>query len=176
MTKNIDAVLCGSCVVDMLVRPVSLDVPITGGRLFQVEPIEVTTGGIVSNAGIAMARLGMKVAAFSYVGRDDWGALIRGRYEQDGIDTGKLLNHETDATSTTAVLIDPSGERSFAHCVGAPRNLSRDTFLQHLDLFARSRTTLIGLLFPDAQPGRRPARSAGQDSGDRLPDRAGCCG
>ena len=45
MAKDIDCVLCGSCVVDMLVRPVSLDAAIGGGRLFPVEPIEVTTGG-----------------------------------------------------------------------------------------------------------------------------------
>ena len=144
MAKNIDCVLCGSCVVDMLVRPVSLDVPIGGGRLFQVEPIEVTTGGIVSNAGLAMARLGLQVAAFSYVGRDDWGALIRRRYEQAGLDTSGLLTLDTGATSTTAVLIDPSGERSFAHCVGAPRELNRAAFIDQLPLFARSRMMLIG--------------------------------
>ena len=48
--------------------PCRLEVPIGGGRLMQTDPVEVTTGGIVSNAGIALARLGMKVAAFSYVG------------------------------------------------------------------------------------------------------------
>ncbi|MBM4093059.1 MAG: hypothetical protein FJ276_27165, partial [Planctomycetes bacterium] len=70
--KVFDCVLCGSCVVDILVRPVRLDAAIGGGRLIHVEPIEVTTGGIVSNSGIAMARLGMRVAAFSLVGDDEW--------------------------------------------------------------------------------------------------------
>ena len=51
-----------------------MEAPIGGGKLLHAEPIEVTTGGIVSNSGIAMARLGMKVAAFTYVGNDDWGA------------------------------------------------------------------------------------------------------
>ncbi len=68
-----------------------------------------------------MARLGMKVAAFSYVGRDVWGGLVRQRLEAEGLDCDRLLEHPTAATSTTAVLIDPSGERSFAHCVGAPK-------------------------------------------------------
>jgi sugar/nucleoside kinase (ribokinase family) len=84
------------------------------------------------------------VAAFSYVGQDDWGALIRHRYQQAGIDTSGLLVHATGSTSTTAVLIDPSGERSFAHCVGAPRELNGQVFLDHLSLFARSRMVLIG--------------------------------
>jgi sugar/nucleoside kinase (ribokinase family) len=48
------------------------------------------------------------------------------------------------ATSTTAVLIDPSGERSFVHCVGAPRLLDREAMFSRLDLFAQSRALLVG--------------------------------
>ena len=143
-TKDLDCVLCGSCVADILVRPVPLDVPIGGGRLLHAEPLDVTTGGIVSNSGVAMARLGMKVAAFSYVGSDDWAVLIRRRLESEGLDCRRLLTHPTGATSTTAVLIDPSGERSFAHCVGAPKLMNKSLFLDNLDLFARSRMMLIG--------------------------------
>ena len=128
----------------MLVRPVPLDEPIGGGKLVQVDPIEVTTGGIVSNAGIALARLGMRVAAFSLVGDDEWAAVIRSRYEAEQIDTQRLLTLQGGATSTTAVLIDPSGERSFAHCVGAPKQMTQSLFMENLDLFAQSRMTLIG--------------------------------
>ena len=144
MQKNIDCILCGSCVADILCRPVNLDVAIGGGRLLQTEPLQVVTGGIVSNAGVAMARLGMKVSAFTYVGRDEWAGVIRGRYEAEGLDCACLLEHPTGSTSTTVVLIDPSGERSFAHCVGAPKLMDRRLFLKHLDLFARSRMTLLG--------------------------------
>jgi sugar/nucleoside kinase (ribokinase family) len=154
MSKTFDCVLCGSCVVDILVRPVPLEVPIGGGKLLETQPIEVTTGGIVSNAGIAMARLGMQVTAFSYTGNDDWAAVIRRNLEKEGVDTQWLLPHPKGATSTTAVLIDPSGERSFAHCVGAPRLMDKAHFLKHLDLFAASRMTLIGYysLMPRLEP------------------------
>ncbi len=152
MEQTLDCVMCGSCVVDILIRPVSLESAIGGGRLFPVEPIEVTTGGIVSNAGIAMARLGMRTAAFSYVGNDDWAPVIRKRYEQEGINTERLLTHASGATSTTGVLIDPTGERSFAHCVGAPRLMDRTMFLENLDLFAHSRMTLIGYSLRSSQP------------------------
>ena len=144
MTKDFDCVLCGSCVADLLVRPVPLEIPIGGGKLLHAEPIEVTTGGIVSNSGIAMARLGMKIAAFSYVGNDDWAALLRRRLDGEGVDCSRLLTHPTGATSTTAVLIDPSGERSFAHCVGAPKLMDKALFLDNLDLFSRSRMMLVG--------------------------------
>lgn len=142
--KTFDCVLCGSCVVDMLVRPVPLDTPIGGGKLIQVDPIEVTTGGIVSNAGIALARLGMKVAAFSLVGADEWASVIRRRYVEEGIDIDRLKTLAGSATSTTAVLIDPTGERSFGHCVGAPKQMTKALFLDNLDWFAQSRMMLLG--------------------------------
>ena len=144
MGKTIDCVLCGSCVLDILVRPVPLEAPIGKSKLLVTEPAEIATGGIVSNSGIAMARLGMKAVAFTYVGRDDWGAMIRRKYEAEGFDASHLMTHPTAATSTTAVLIDPSGERSFAHCVGAPKLLTKADFFNNLDLFAQSRMALFG--------------------------------
>ena len=89
MDKTIDCTLCGSCVVDILVRPVPLTRPIGAGMLIHTEPIRVTTGGIVSNCAIAMARLGMKTAAFSYVGRDEWASVISRKYEAEGIDSSR---------------------------------------------------------------------------------------
>ncbi len=143
-TKDFDCVVCGSCVVDLLVRPVELDKPLGGGRLFTTDPIQVVTGGIVSNSGIAMARLGMRVAAFSQVGCDDWAPVIRSRYAAEGLNASSLITHPTAATSTTAVLVDPSGERTFAHCVGAPKLMTKADYLNHLELFARSRYMLLG--------------------------------
>jgi sugar/nucleoside kinase (ribokinase family) len=144
MEKKFDCVVVGSCVVDVLARPVPLSEPIGGGRLIESDPLVLTTGGIVSNSGIAMARLGMRVAAFTYVSNDEWAEVIRHRYRVEGINTSALLTHPTGATSTTAVLIDPSGERTFVHCVGAPRMLDKQALLGQLDLFAMSRAMLIG--------------------------------
>jgi len=144
MNKALDCVVVGSCVVDVLARPVALTEPIGAGRLIESDPLVLTTGGIVSNAGITMARLGMRVAAFTYVGDDEWADVIRRRYAAEGIDTSFLMTLPDGATSTTAVLIDPSGERSFVHCVGAPRLLDREAMLSRLDLFAQSRVVLIG--------------------------------
>jgi sugar/nucleoside kinase (ribokinase family) len=144
MHKQFDCVVVGSCVVDVLARPVSLTEPIGGGRLIESDPLRLTTGGIVSNSGITMARLGMRVAAFTYVGDDEWANVIRRRYAAEGIDTSYLLTHPDRATSTSAVLIDPCGERSFLHCAGAPRMLDREAMMERLDLFAASRIVLLG--------------------------------
>jgi sugar/nucleoside kinase (ribokinase family) len=144
MEKSLDCVVVGSCVVDVLARPVSLTTPIGAGKLIESDPLVLTTGGIVSNSGTAMARLGMRVAAFTYVGDDEWAEVIRLRYAAEGIDTSALVTYPGGATSTTAVLIDASGERSFVHCVGAPRMLDKAAILSKLELFAKSRSTLFG--------------------------------
>lgn len=144
MPKSIDVIVCGSCVVDVLVRPVALDQPIGGGQLVRTEPLRLTTGGIVSNSGVTLARLGMRTAAFTCLGNDEWASIIREQYVAEGIDVSRLLTHPTAPTSTTAVLIDESGERSFLHAVGAPKQLDKNAFLLQLDFFAGSRAMLLG--------------------------------
>lgn len=142
--KSIDCVVVGSCVVDVLARPVNLDAPIGRGKLVECEPLGLTTGGIVSNAGITLARLGMRAAAFTYVGDDEWAEVIRRRYAVEGIDTSAVTTNTERATSTSAVLIDARGDRSFIHYAGAPRLLDRQALMERLALFARSRAMLIG--------------------------------
>jgi sugar/nucleoside kinase (ribokinase family) len=144
MKKTLDCVVVGSCVMDVLARPVPLSEPIGSGRLIETEPLLLTTGGIVSNAGITLARLGMRVAAFTYLGDDEWAEIVRRRFAAEGIDTTALTTRTERATSTSAVLIDTSGERSFVHYAGAPRLLDKRALLDRLDLFARSRAMLIG--------------------------------
>jgi sugar/nucleoside kinase (ribokinase family) len=152
--NEIDCIICGTCVADILVRPVPLWAPVGGGRLIHVDPIDVTTGGIVCNTGIAMRRLGMRVAASSLVGADQWGSLIRSRLEAERLDTAALAVHPTLATSTTAVLIDPSGERSFAHHVGAPHAIDVAFLSSQAAFFGKSRLAVIGYfgLLPSLEP------------------------
>lgn len=152
--RQYDAIVCGSCVVDLLVRPLPLGQAIEPGRLYEVEPLRLETGGIVSNSGATLAKLGMRVGAFSFVGNDQFGEWIRSRYTTLGIDPVGLATHDSMATSTTAVLIDQGGERTFAHCVGAPRDLSFEWFERHQDYFAKSRAVILGYfsLMPRLEP------------------------
>jgi sugar/nucleoside kinase (ribokinase family) len=149
-----DVLLCGTCVADILVKPVGLTAALGGGRLFPVDPVEVATGGIVCNTGTAMRRLGLRVAASSLVGADPWGGMIRGRLVAEGIDVTGLEVHPTRATSTTAVLIDPSGERSFAHHVGAPAAIDLDFIRRQVGLFGSGRLAVLGYhgLLPGLEP------------------------
>jgi len=142
-SRTYDCIICGSCVVDLLCRPVDLAKPIGEGVLHDVDPVQITGGGICSNTGITMARLGMNVGVFSAVGDDAWGPVIRNLYRSEGVDDSPMVVHPTAATSTTVVLIDQAGERSFLHCVGAPKLLTAKDYLDRIDLFARSKVMLF---------------------------------
>lgn len=151
---DIDCLLCGTCVADVLVRPVPLTVPIGGGRLLHAGPIEATTGGLVCNTGMAMRRLGATVAASSIVGEDDWGGLVRRQLTASGIESAGLETDPYAATSTTAVLIDPTGERSFAHHVGACAGIDADFIRRQAPQFRRARLAVVGYvgLLPGLEP------------------------
>lgn len=166
----IDCIVCGTCVADMLVRPVPLSQPVGSGRLFHVDPIEVTTGGIVCNSGTAMQRLGMRVAASSLVGDDLWASVVRSRLQAEGIATEALESHGTLATSTTAALIDPSGERSFAHHVGAPAAIDLAFIRRQASHFGASRMALLGYfgLLPSLEPVLAEALAIIQATGCRV--------
>jgi sugar/nucleoside kinase (ribokinase family) len=153
-SRDLDCVVCGTCVADILVRPVPLSQPVGGGRLFHVDPIGVTTGGLVCNAGTAMRRLGLRVAAASCLGGDLWADVVRSRLAAEGIDTQPLEQNPALATSTTAVLIDPTGERSFAHHVGAPATLDLAFIHRQAAHFRRSSFALVGYvgLLPSLEP------------------------
>ena len=144
MKKTIDCVVCGSTVADLIIRPFPLSAAVGPGTVLDVAPIGVGAGGLVSNAAVAFGRLGMNVAAFGYVGDDDWGTMIRRKLDTEGVDAQRMLTHPSAATSTAAVLIDSGGHRSFAYAAGATEMLDREAFLENLELFAQSRMALIG--------------------------------
>jgi len=142
--RQYDCVVVGSCVVDLLCRPVDLHQPIGAGKLHRTEPLQVAAGGITANSGISMSRFGMRAAVFSCVGDDAWQSVVRDIFEADGVDTTHLVVHPTEATSTTVVAVAENGERSFFHCVGAPRTLDADAFLSRMSLWRNTRCMLLG--------------------------------
>ncbi len=130
--------------LDLLCRPVDLRQPIGVGMLHRTEPLQAVAGGITANAGITMSRLGLRTGVFSYVGNDTWGQVVRENFETNGVVTTQLLRHPVEPTSTTIVTIAEDGERSFFHCVGAPRSLDADSFLDFMTLWRDTRCLLLG--------------------------------
>ena len=165
-----DVAVVGTVVADILVRPVPLEAPVGGGRLFHVDPIEVTTGGIVCNTGIGLARLGLRVVAGGMVGDDPWGALIRDRLRAAGLDDAAIETRAGAATSTTAVLIDPTGERSFAHHVGACAAVDLGFIRRQRAILGRSGWVVVGYagLLPGLEPDLAAAVELMRAAGSRV--------
>jgi len=167
MDREFECVVCGLATVDIVARPVPLDRAIGRARLVSCERIAATTGGLVSNSGIALATLGIRTTALAYLGDDPWAELVRGRYQAARLDTTHLVTHPAAGTPVTIVLVDESGERSFIFELGAARDFGADVCLARRELFARSRAMLYGYyaLVPerDAELGAifRAAKEAG---------------
>ncbi len=111
--KDLDCLVCGSCVVDLHCLTVPLDQPIGMGSAHPIEPITVSCGGLTCNTGVALQRLGVRTGVLTYVGKDYWGKHIRDTLAAEGVDTRSLRVHPNDPTTAVTVLVDPCGERSF---------------------------------------------------------------
>ena len=55
MSRLWDCIVAGSCVADVICRPVPLDVPVGHEALRRTEPIVLSPGGITSNSGLALS-------------------------------------------------------------------------------------------------------------------------
>jgi sugar/nucleoside kinase (ribokinase family) len=139
-----DAAIFGLIVADLLASPMDLKNPPSPGGLQIVQRVELTTGGNVSNTGIAMAKLGLKVAAAGIVGKDVLGAAVVDRLNQAGVDTTCVFADDRAQTAATVVAVDSSGERTFFLVPGATNLLDADAFRRCFDLFKRCRWVQIG--------------------------------
>jgi sugar/nucleoside kinase (ribokinase family) len=94
------------------------------GRLSIVNAPVITTGGAVSNVGLAMHRLGLPVRLAARIGNDPLGRLIVDSISAKGADLARDLRRvDGEASSYTVVLNPPEIDRIFFHCPG-----TNDTF------------------------------------------------
>lgn len=94
------------------------------GRLIQMEPADVHTGGSVANTGLALKILGADVQLMGKVGDDAFGTMIRDILAGYGAD-GLIVDRES-STSYSVVLAIPGIDRIFLHNPGANDTFSND--------------------------------------------------
>ncbi len=111
-------VVClGILVADLIAKPVTQFPP--KGKLTTVDTIELHTGGCATNTAIDLARLGEDVGVMGLIGSDGLGSFILDRLKAENVDISGLKTTAKIATSTTLVLSDVDGERSFLYYHGA---------------------------------------------------------
>ena len=127
-TSQVDAVVAGHICLDIIPtfdgRAGSSNALLVPGRLVNVGPAQISTGGAVSNTGLALNRLGIPTRLMGKIGDDLFGRAILEviRRRDPGLASGMVIAPE--ATSSYTLVISPPGvDRSFLHCPGA-----NDTF------------------------------------------------
>src|SRR5450432_326879 len=78
MERSVDVIVSGHLCLDLLPQMdhVRLNELASPGRLFEIDPLRMSTGGAVSNTGLALHRLGVNVRLMSNVGDDLLGRMI----------------------------------------------------------------------------------------------------
>jgi sugar/nucleoside kinase (ribokinase family) len=116
-------VICvGNLVADAVARPVR-EIP-EKGKLALVDDIQLHSGGCAANTGAALAKLGVSTAVVGKVGEDGFGDFMVQALSKVGLDVAGISRSKNYHTSASLVLVDPDGERSFIHSLGANAELT----------------------------------------------------
>jgi sugar/nucleoside kinase (ribokinase family) len=107
---------------------------IAPGKLVEVGPAHLATGGPVPNTGLTLYRLGMPVRLVGKVGADVLGRATLDVLRSHGTDLAdEMIVSESDQSSYTVVISPPGVDRTFLHYPGANHTFTaRDVRDQHL--------------------------------------------
>jgi sugar/nucleoside kinase (ribokinase family) len=121
-------IVAGHVCVDIIPTFGAAEAPLASllrpGHLTIVGPAVVSTGGAVSNTGLALHRLGIPVRLMGKIGQDLFGEAILAAFRSHSptLAEGMLVSPGEDS-SYTLVINPPGVDRIFIHCPGA-----NDTF------------------------------------------------
>ncbi len=145
MKKNVDAVVCGHLCLDLLPQMdrVPLSAFASPGKLFEVGSLQLATGGVVSNTGLALHRLGVDVRLTAKVGADLIGrATLDLLRERNPALTQAIKVDQTQPGAYSIVLAPEHTDRIFLHCTGPNQTFSAADV--DVDLVAQARLFHFG--------------------------------
>lgn len=141
--EQIDIVVAGHICLDVTptflspagTLPKDLFIP---GKLINMDEVNISTGGPVSNTGIALQKMGVKTKLMSKVGNDLFGNGILNLLKERGNHEG-MITMKGEHTSYTIVIVPPGIDRIFLHNPGANNTFVADDvdyeFLKQAKLF-----------------------------------------
>ena len=92
------------------------------GKLVTLNGVDVHTGGVVSNSGLGLKKLGANVSLMGKVGDDEFGKIIMDIFCKYGVESDMIVS-KSERTSYSIVIALPGTDRIFLHDSGA-----NDTF------------------------------------------------
>lgn len=147
-----EVVCLGILVADVWGKPVN-DWP-ERGRLSLITEMGIGVGGCAANTGLSLVKLGGEVAIMGKVGGDGFGEFVVNTLSAQGADISGVLRDPAVGTSSTMIMIDDAGERTFLHYIGASACVRPDEL--DMDLICKARVFHLGgaLVMPgfDGEP------------------------
>jgi sugar/nucleoside kinase (ribokinase family) len=103
-SHRLDVVAFGELVIDLIPAGRDGDEPLYAAR----------PGGAPGNVAAGVARLGLRAAMLSKVGREPFGDLAVRALSAAGVDTGSIRRAGVETTALAVVALDDKGDRDFA--------------------------------------------------------------
>jgi sugar/nucleoside kinase (ribokinase family) len=124
MPQDFDVIVAGHICLDIIPALSHEKFTFAPGRLLEVGPAVISTGGPVSNTGLALHKLGIPTRLMGKISDDSFGGIIRGviaAYDPRLVDG--MIEAVGEASSYSVILSPPDADRMFLHCPGC-----NDTF------------------------------------------------
>jgi len=151
MAEMIDILVGGHLCLDLIpgMSHVTANDMVTPGRLYSIDPIAVSTGGAVSNTGLALHRLGVNVQLLATVGDDLIGQMILMYLRQRDPKLADLIKIKSGQPSSSTIALSPANaDRTFLHCTGTNDNFG----VKDIDFELVRRAKIFHLGYPTLLP------------------------
>ncbi len=136
--SSCDAIVAGHICLDIIPPISSEGFSFSPGRLLEVGPPILSTGGPVSNTGLALHRLGIRTRLMGKVGADSFGRSIQTIVAgHDPALAQGMIEVPGEVSSYSIILSPPGADRMFLHCPGANNTFGADDIDYHMLAEAR---------------------------------------
>lgn len=161
MHRKCDAVVAGHICLDIIPTLVGEGFVFDPGKLLEIGPAVLSTGGTVSNTGLALHKLGVRTRLMGKVGVDHLGQIVLGIVSAHGSDLGEGMIRVRGEVTSYSIILSPRGtDRMFLHCPGC-----NDTFgADDVDYDALKVARLFHFGYPPIM--RRVAERSGTELAD----------
>ncbi|RTE10216.1 carbohydrate kinase family protein [Paenibacillus whitsoniae] len=131
MSSQVEIIVAGHICLDIIPtiheKKSGLDALLIPGKLVDIGPAVIATGGAVSNTGIALHRLGNRVSLKGKIGSDQFGEAILSILRSQAASLGDgMIVAQGESSSYTIVISPPHIDRIFLHATGANDTYSAD--------------------------------------------------
>jgi sugar/nucleoside kinase (ribokinase family) len=159
LAKKLSAIVAGHLCLDIIpqiigIAPEAFRAAFMPGHLIDVGPVALSTGGPVSNTGLALHKLGVPTQLMGKIGDDLFGQAVTqlvSAYDPRLV-SGMVVDLRA-STSYTVVINPPGVDRIFLHCHGANDTFSADDvrydLLDDVGLFHFGYPPLMKLMYAD---------------------------